>query len=247
MLRLTNRSACEGGAVVQRIGGVVRHVAAAVHEDDDRQAAIVADRPPDIEVQTVFAAHHLVQRRADGCVVPVVRAGSINAAVLRAGVAELLGRLRRCPGVRIGRGLPRKAPVGGFANGTRLSTRKCQWRRRCQRPRGCRNVSLAPPAIVRRSTLSCFRPASRPQVRTKFCGFSGSDQRRNSGRGRGCDPRRQIILNNMDPLTHGNSARPQTTTVYTAVLSSGTTGPNGSSTTTRASSGGLPTIAGGMK
>lgn len=66
------------GAVVHRIGGVPRNVAAAMHPDDDRPGTGCGRGwRPDVEVEAVLRAQRLAQRAADSGVVPVVQARPI--------------------------------------------------------------------------------------------------------------------------------------------------------------------------
>jgi len=92
--------------VVDRIGGVAGDVAAAVHEHDHRPVAAPIGRPPDVEIEAVLAADRLVQCGADRRVVAVVGAGTVDASVLHAGIAELLRGARRFPRIGIDRRLP---------------------------------------------------------------------------------------------------------------------------------------------
>ena len=57
------------------------------------------------------------KRGADGGVVGVVGAGAVDAAVLHAGVAELLGRPDAGPGFGSAGAFQRSAPTGGLAKG----------------------------------------------------------------------------------------------------------------------------------
>ena len=160
----------ERGAVVDGIGGVARDVAAAVNEDDHRQAARRRGRSPDVQIQAIFAAHRLVQRRADRRVVAVVRARAVDATVLRARIAELLCGLWRRP-MRRDRRAPSSAARRSAASRTaRPSMHRCRSRpsRRCRQR--YRSGYAARPKIDRpRSTRASARRARDRRRPAKVC------------------------------------------------------------------------------
>src|SRR5262249_31794687 len=93
-------------AVVDRVGSVAGDVAAAVHPDDHGQLRGRGCRPPDVQVQAILGTDRLAERRADRGVVLVVQTGAIEAARLRARVAELLRESGRRPRVGVHWRLP---------------------------------------------------------------------------------------------------------------------------------------------
>ena len=112
--------ACQGRAVIQRIGRIARDGAAAVDEHQHRQLLGTAGRAPDVERQAVLAAHGLAQGGGDGVVEAVVGARAVHAPDLQAGIAELARLAHALPGLGLGRRLPAQRAHGRLGKGHAL-------------------------------------------------------------------------------------------------------------------------------
>ena len=168
------RRARQVGAVVHRVGGIAGDVAAAVHPDDDGQRPGRARRLPDVEIEAVFRAERLAERRADRRVVAVVRARAVQAARLDAGVAEFLRRDGRPPGIGIDRRRPAQRRRPAAWRTERPSSCRCRssptrWCRRRRRTRCCAAPAAGCRRLRRRRSIPGQRRGRRRRRRCEGC------------------------------------------------------------------------------